>query len=495
MNKEVKLIFEGKEEILDTINSGGEIVELLGLPRENKCTLIGSEIRLTKLLGQGLYGKVFAIEFPGMGEKLYVVKKSQLSLQIYSGTQTKIERYLENELETDWNGVSKWQPEEYIDAWENANHYDKVSVVIPPKMCIIQDEQKYPAIPSNILVTNPITNTSSLKYSNDYLYERITGIIIPKGSYVCTDNAFSELVIAVYTGKLYRDGKCINFFNTYTMFTCLTPPEDEDTDDDEGQLDYPYKRYTQFTFMDKIDGELRKYRSCITWDRYIEENRISPDIVNGVYVQTLFAIAAYQHYCSVSHNDLHSGNVFVEFVTDKTMYNGKYVKDYDYFHYSIDYGGKVRNIYIPAIPLIVKIGDYGLSIKYSKPIVGPLEVFNDGMDTNDGTGAWIPNIFMPQYDNLYFTADCVLSLVKDRMAHNATKLMNDCVEYMCDIKLNVLEPMDYQLINEGYIKPSNARPVLDKLIDVKSAIQVLLNPVSGHYGVKPKGKILTLGKI
>ena len=506
MNREVKLIFEGEEEILDTIDSGGEIVELLGLPRENKCALIGSEIKLTKLLGQGVYGKVFAIEFSGMGEKLYVVKKSQLTLQIFSGTLKKVDKYLE-ELETDWNGVRRWQPEEYIEAWENASRYDKVSIVIPPEMCIIENEKIYPAIPPVILSNDPITEKSSLKYivskpsgkyegsvNKNYFYQNktITDIIIPKNSYLCADNGFSELVIAVYAGKLYRDGKCINFFNTYTMFTCVTPQEDETSLDSEDD----FKSYTQYTFMDKIDGELRKYRSCVTWDKYVDEaERISPDIINGVYIQTLFAIAAYQHYYSISHNDLHSNNVFVEFVTDKTMYDGKYVKDYDYFHYSIDYGGKVRNIYVPAIPLLVKIGDYGLSIKYTKPIVGPLDVFNDGMDTNDGTGAWTPNVFMPQYDSLYFTTDCVMLFVKYSMASNATRLVSDCVEYMCDIKLNVNEPIHQQLINEGYIKPSNVRPVLNKLVQVKNAIQILMNPVSDHYGMKPKGNILTVGKI
>jgi len=480
MEKEIKVIFEGQNEIIKTIDSESEIVSLLGLPSE-KCALIDSKIKLTKFLGGGTQGEAFQIEFSGMGEKLYVAKKASLTLQVFNGERGKADKYLDNN-DLTWDTIEQWQSKKNIDKWENANYYEKVSIVIPPKMCLINVPKSFIAIPNNTPYIGDVNYT--VDWSN---------IIIPKGSYICDNKSFSELVIAVYAGKLYRDNICINFFNTYSMFTCVNPK----------QYGRDFNEYTQYTFMDKIDGDLWKIRTCVTVDKYIEENkRISPDITDGVYIQTLFAISAYQQYYKISHNDLHLENVFVEFVTPKTMFNGEKLKDVDYYHYSID----GNDIYIPAIPVLVKIGDFGLSIKYSKPIVGGLEVFEDGMDVEDGTGAWIPNVYVPQYDSLYFTTRYIHGVVKNIKFVNATQLLKDSVTFMCPDIENVYQPIITEekssktilneLVDKGYIKRTNIRPVLNKLIDVKNARETLLGPVLKHYSKKPKsGKIITIGKI
>ncbi len=481
MEKEIKVIFEGQDEIISTIDSESEIVKLLGLPSE-KCALINTKIKLTKKLGEGVNGQAFQIEFPGMGDKLYVAKKTQLTLQVFNGDRGKADKFLDKENLT-WDTIRDWQPKKNVTIFENANYYDKISIVIPPKMCLVKEVKRFPSIPTNY----GYTHGSHMNYSDNGLT-----FTVPKGSYVCENNTFSELVIAVYAGKLYRDAVCINFFNTYSMFTCVNAK----------QYARDFNEYTQFTFMDKIDRDLWKIRGCVTMDKYIEENkRISPNITNGIYVQTLFAIAAYQQQYKISHNDLHLENVFVEFVTDKTMFNGEKVKDADYYHYSI--GG--NDIYIPAIPVIVKIGDFGLSTKYSKPIIGSLEVFEDGMDTEDGTGSWIPNVYVPQYDSLYFTTRYIHGVVKDNKFLNTTDLIYDCITFMCPdmfdpIKRILNRVAEVSIIKEltdkGYIKPSNIRPVLTKLIDVKNARQTLLGPVIQHYYTWPNsGKIITLGKI
>lgn len=502
MTTKVNVIFEGREELLHTIDSGGEIVELLGLPKEDKCALMGSTIKLTKELGRGQFGQVFLIDFAphlGLGEKLYVVKKALMTLSVFNGSQQKAERYLENE-GTDWESVRKWQPQEYIDTWENANHYDNVSVVLPPKMCLTSaddpERTNYLTIPYVETYTDSDAGANFMDivkiYNPNFDFNKTGRVFkIPDKSYVCSSEAFSELAISLYVGELYRTGTCANFFNTYSMFTCIG--YDGDTSETEGE-----ELYTQYTFMDKIDGDLNKYRGCVAWDKYMEESkRIPSEICDGVYVQTLCAIAMYQHYLQLSHNDLHTGNLFVELVNDKTMFNRKLIKEYDYYHYHIS----GYNIYLPAIPLVVKIGDYGLSTKYSKPVIASHEVMVDGMNTQDGTGAWIPNIYIPQYDSLYFTAWYAMTMVKGDTFGNATSLLSECIKFMCkDIEgVDDDAKISESLITSGYIKPGNRRPVLSNLIklDVKNAMDTLLNPVLKYYGNKPPvgSNVITLGGI
>jgi serine/threonine protein kinase len=449
MEEKVKIIFEGREEVLNVINSGGNIVELLGLPKENKCALIGAEIKLGKQLGKGIQGEVFLIEFPGMGEKLYVVKKSELTLSVISGSYDNILQQLKDENLT-LEEILRWQP---------SNIYRKMdsymSVIIPPKMCRTTEDIEYTSIPR-------IKGSQKIK--------------IPKGSYLCDNESFSEFCISVYTGTLYRKSVCINFFNIYSMFTCL---ESRGTN---------FAEYKQYTFMDKIDGELAKFASCLSLEKYLTFDGHSEDMINGVYIQTLFAIAIYQSEFMISHNDLHTGNVFVEFVTDKTEFKGKKLIKADYYHYKIG----ESNIYFPAIPVIVKIGDYGKSVKYTKPMIGDKYVFENGYDQGDGGGPWMPNKFIPSYDSLYFTSYYIHHF-KGHVS-NLGSLIPKCVKYMCN-RIKLSDNIYDDLIKQKFITYSNARPILENLMGVKSANDVLKKIIAPLYTKPSKGKIITLGSI
>lgn len=454
MNQKVKIIFEGREEVLDTIDSGGSIVELLGLPVEDKCALIGAEIKLVKKLGKGAQGEAFLIDFPGKGEKLYVVKKSDLTLSVITGFKDTVIEELDDE-DLTWEDIEYWQPPGYKNEWGKGSGI--VSVIIPPKLCRLNKPKKFLSIPSGDVH----------KY-----------ITIPTGSYLCEDESFSEFCIAVYTGTLYRDNTCINFFNTYSMFTCL----DRKTND--------FAEYKQYIFMDKIDGELDKYVSCLALAKYIKQGKHNEDMMNGIYIQTLFAIAAYQAKFKISHNDLHTKNVFVEFVTEKTEFKGKKLIEADYYHYEIN--GK--SIYFPAIPVIVKIGDYGKSVKYTEPIIGDKMVFDTGYEQFDGTGPWIPNIFVPQYDSLYFTTSYIIEC--GNTINKLGSLIPACVRYMCEGDYTQGWPNVYAyLFGQGYIRSRNSRPDLGRLGEVKSSIDVLENFIQPIYSKKPEGKIVTLGVI
>ena len=215
-----------------------------------------------------------------------------------------------------------------------------------------------------------------------------------------------------------------------------------------------------------------------------------PVIMNGIYIQTLFAIASYQAKFKISHNDLHTGNVFVEFVTEKTEFNEKKLIEADYYHYEIN--GK--SIYFPAIPVIVKIGDYGKSVKYTEPIIGDKYVFDSGYEQGDGTGPWIPNTYLAQYDSLYFTTSYIM--VYGYFVNKLGSLIPECVKYMCDGDPTQGWPNVYgYLRGEGYIRGGNSRPYFNRLNEVKSSADVLENFIQPKYSKKPKGKIITLGVI
>lgn len=264
--------------------------------------------------------------------------------------------------------------------------------------------------------------------------------------------------------------------------------------------------------MDKIDSTVRKIGSCITLSNYMKStndlcnkmtknvkskpndpNFDSSVVYDGIYIQTMFAIATYQLIYNISHNDLHDDNVFVEFVTDKTMYDGKFLIDADWYHYSF----QGNDIYVPAIPVIVKIGDYGLSVKYSDPIIGNKTVFETGYDQYDYIGPWIPNKYIPQYDSLFFTSAYTQLATRDLTyspSHSSIHgtLITECAAFIApgfEIELS-------NIYKSGFIKPSNSRPILPKLNEVKTALDILNGPILKNYSKKPKsGKIVTLGLI
>jgi serine/threonine protein kinase len=468
MQENIKIIFENKEEILNTISHGDEITELLGLPSE-KCALIGTEIKLGKSLGKGSFGEVFSITFPGMGKKQYVVKKGALVLEVIFKPKSRIMEILKvGDFALDY--VMKWQTPERRRLFNEAKNDNNVSILIPPKICRLSQDRLFTEIP----------NRNARNGNKDHL------IKIEKGSYLCSDASFSEFVIGSYTGKLYRDGLCINFFNVYSMFTCV------DYESNFSAI------YNQYIFMDKIDNSMRKISKCITLENYAKTNFktfVTDEICNGVFIQVMFAIAMYQNKYNISHNNLHDDNVFVEYVTKDTTFNSEKLIDKEWYHYRCDN----IDIYFPAIPVIVKIGDFGLSVKYSKPIVGNKAIFSSG-HVDDGTGHWIPNIYLPSYDSLFFMVSIWLLLGRQTSwvkENKYGKLIPECVRVMCPTVPKSNNPdFDYfpAMVSQGYVRRSNGRPVLNNLTNVLPAISILKGPIANMYGKKPKtGTIITLG--
>lgn len=309
-NKVVKLLFGDKDEAIDIIDTGGDLLKYL-TGKQTFCPLIGTKITLEKVLGKGNYGEVFQIDFPGKGKKRYAVKRSR---------------------------VQRIDP------------------------CSKEDS-----------------------------YKRFDGkgkTIIPKGSSIC-EMAYSEYAISLLTGELVRDGTCINFMDVFAFSMCPNPNTNS---------------YSQYTFMEQINGSFRRKVGCIAEKPSSRGQKTGPKmtkatrkiLTDSVLIQTLFALAVLSRSYQIVHGDLHDDNIFL--VHDPDMeWNGKRITDYDYYEYKID--GK--SIYIPGIPLIVKIGDFGLAVKYSAPMVGNKTTMENGYDQYDGGGPWLPNFFTPAYDTTF----------------------------------------------------------------------------------------------
>src|SRR5207253_8165165 len=170
--------------------------------------------------------------------------------------------------------------------------------------------------------------------------------------------------------------------------------------------------------------------------------------------------------------------------------NGDYLYDADYYHYSID----GYDIYFPAIPLIIKIGDYDHSVKYSNPIVGDMSIFEDHY------GSTMPNRFIAGYDSLYSSAFFLKMLGGDARG----TLLRGVIKYICGTTSDDYgnKPNGYKaslwdyMVSKG-ITGSNSRPTMISTLlnSIISAEDILKSNLMNKYRNRPMNatKIVTLG--
>lgn len=455
----IKILFEGSDEVLKVVKNEGSLVDILGFPDEKRCQLMGSEITIAKKLGEGVQGAAFEISTkdPIIGTRSYVVKKTYMRLQKLEGSFDRIGRQLEGK---SWNNnrFKHMQSSQSIQNYERAktNKNILVELYLPAARCRLDKDEEFAVRPYQ-------------KGGPDF-------INIHKGAYLCSkrDNSFSEFIIGVYVAKLYSKGLCINFFNVYSTFIC--------TNESTKNVGV----YDQYIFMDKIDKNAdefiqnvkeNNFNFCTSLGNFIsmkeKEKKViwgcnGEEVVDATYVQTIFAIAMFQNVYNISHNDLHLGNVFVEFVTKDTSFNGKKLSHVNWYEYRF----KGKSIYIPATPLLVKIGDYGYAIKYSTPVVGPRMIFEDNYP--------VSNYFIPSYDALYFSCSYLNSLDHDE----GTLLINSCFYALCP-KVNRMYKNTLSSLKEANYVDDKLRPILQNLKYVNSALDLLEGPIYETYKVKP----------
>ena len=232
--------------------------------------------------------------------------------------------------------------------------------------------------------TSGVNHESCLTdYEKDYEKNDEGGgiVSVPEQGYVCESETYSEYIIGVLVGELYRKKECINFIDTFDFATCKKP------------ISY------QYVFMEQIDADLQSIHSAALGT-----------IKNGmsIVIQILFAIAMYQTKYKLVHNDLHLGNVFIEYITPTTTFDGNTLADADYFYYEIG----DEKIYLPYSPYIVKIGDWGMACKYSDPMV-----LNEAV-IDDNFGGSMPNFYTVNYDSIFALSMCIGYATEDEEMHN-----------------------------------------------------------------------------
>jgi len=441
METELEFIFNGEKQVLQVLENGGLLVEFLGRPDNTICPLIGTEIVSLKILGAGAVGKAYLVKSDVNGQRLFVMKEAKLDIQ-----KTTLQK-----------GVSLKQ---------FANLLDR-SYQIPVEITEWVNNYKIPSTRIAIIPEYAIRcRTSSVEVVESFDGEGST--VIPVGSYLCINEMFSEFAISSICGQLYSRGISVNFIEMYNFAVCQ-----------------PIKP-SSFTFMELTNGEVASSKET----NILKDPRVkNGHLVDVFVVQVLHAIATYQKHYMISHNDLHLQNVFYSKIDPETMFNGQTLDDADYFHYSVrSESGKVVNLYLPAIPYIAKIGDFGKSFKWSQPMVGESYLINNGY--NSEGAPWMPNWYIPQYDSSYFL---------------------NCMSR--DGLIETDEIFSILGIPRGLFRPDNGRPIFsepDEKANYEyysdiilqnypqlSAISLLTNEdIFGEYMEVPKnGKIVTLGEI
>ena len=337
-------------EVLKILDQGGDIVQYLA-GDSPICPLFGKNVTKGEFLGKGERGSVYELFIPNQGTAKYAVKESEPAVTVLSarkrgelGIRT-VQDLINHNLAV---GVD-----------ENVTlKYNKLDLTISRATILDGPEDYYEP---NFLASC-VSDVSYVRFDDPR-----AETVVPVGSVVC-DESYSELINGLIAGSFYGREKSINFVNAFYFASCPDPST-------------TFGR-VQLTFMEQISASLK--------ERMYE---VAP-YLDSIVLQTIHAIAVLQTQ-QIMHNDLHPGNIFLQAVDPGTTWKGQLVADAEFWEYSV--GGS--SFYLPACPYIVKIGDWGMTCKYSTPMALQDYVMDPGFIV-DGQ-AVIPNFYSPAYDLVY----------------------------------------------------------------------------------------------
>jgi hypothetical protein len=433
MSQSIDFEFHGRKETLDIIDTGKEIVEYLS-SQSYECPLIGSKIEMVNQMGQGEGAKVFLIR-TDLGTKEYVAKKIETNA---------VEREINLESKHSLQDLSdKLMKEEGISS--------KITITInggnPKKMFIGEVSLLIPYYAGLCLTEG----TRSYKRTDG----NKKNVTFSAGSYICRKTQYSDYMIGILCGELYRKGISVNFLNTFGFATCPST-----------EMKHGILEVSQYIFMEKISTNVGKSIKCL-----MDLQGKHDHILDSLIIQILHAIFTYQTYYQLQHGDLHSQNVFLDQIDNETSFRGEKLMEYDWFHYRV----KETDLYIPYTPFIVKIADFDRSVKYSQPVIACSRVLE---------GDYRPNWYTRNYDSLYVLS--VMSLAS---------------EHVEKILYRVLKVRNKEEFEKKYLDPSLyfalKLDILDKLPKSTYPEEILQNKeIFGRYMNRPSfGKIATLGEI
>lgn len=404
MEVELSYLFEGQKQVIHVLENSGSLVDILGKPNNVICPLIGTKIEVVKALGRGFMGDVFLVESKLNGKKKMAMKVSPLEV----------------ETEVSPNGVEIDEVSKQL----------KRAYGVPEAVTQWLNDYK-DVLPGAIIRYPLFAFPCKTKTEKTFVIDS-SEITFPKGSYICYGSSFSEFAIASLCGQLYSRGLSAHFLETYNFAICKE------------------NNPNSYTFTELADGTVSTHKNCFV--------DLPPKFVQyekSFIFQVLHTIAMYQHHYKISHNDLHLGNILFTIVDENTLFNGQKIYEADWFHYVV----KDIDLYLPSTPYIPKITDFGVSTKWSKPIVTSTYIFEAGTQDPEDT----PTYYIPQYDSLRFLSQIgkINSLLFEHLkvpssvfsSFNGNPLVGVVDEYKNTDALSILTNRD--ITGEFMKKPSS----------------------------------------
>lgn len=278
-SQKAKVNFNGKNEILDIINTGGEITKyFLDTKTSPTCPILNSKIKT--VLGSGVQGTAYLIDTPGYGQKEYVAKIVSNTLlraiprahKIRSpetiskiAKRAEIEKGIPKNLFISLNGDDGTKEIKYNDTYMDlmphkeyifdqhinhekpfainnlANYYFEI-YSIPRELTIAANSDNS----SGIIKTGDtyrvltekdlkgytakdgwLCRTPEDEYIQEFFFDphgdkrRVDSYYLyPRGSYLCDDGTYPEYIIGLICSNLYESGTSINFLNMFGFGIC-----------------------------------------------------------------------------------------------------------------------------------------------------------------------------------------------------------------------------------------------------------------------------------
>lgn len=301
------------------------------------------------------------------------------------------------------------------------------------------------------IIIGYLNSTCYLDKPQKYRIDKPPSIVtVPAGSIVCYDSNYTEALIGMLCANLYTTGKCFHFVNTLDLITCS---EDK----------------YQYIVMETIDSNV------------VNEKTYSADI----FIQTAVAIAMFNQAFWMVHGDLTESNIFLIRNDGHIQWNNQTLQPNDILEYQIG----ETTLYLPPQKWLVKVGDFGFSVKYSTPIIGS-EIVLDGYNI-DNTG----NILLPiSYSGVY-DFGMVLYIFFYRVGRANPWFIRVLAWFLSLPMDSTFE--EVQDVSNIYFNPETARMRVDQIdnpmFDDKTAFDFLTHPVlTWLYQLRPAGTPVTM---
>ena len=424
------------DDTLQIYNEGRSIVEKLS-KNSPICKAIGpgKTIQFGTELGSGTYGTVYdALFADNPTGREYVVKRvlADLDRETYYGSRTTLEK------------LAHLHPDVSRELFISLNGGNPKKVI---------NEFSIYTIPSYAI---DCMTTIPHQFTNDADPSKV--VIVPPKSYLC-EGSYIELLNGLLVAQL-RD-VTPHIVDMADMITCTT-----------GVV--PVQKVYRYIFMEKLGKTM--YDEIYQAPKQPKQLYMiqHPEYLTSYLVQILVAITLIQERYQMVHGDSHLNNILMAPIVKGMLWQGIDLSTVAYFHYRL--GGE--DLYLPATPSLAKLADYGLTCKYSEPMVLEKNVTETGAAQYNNTTKtkvpWIPNFFSESYDLLFTLSNFYPYLM--------TPDVIQCLAWIMGTLPNAINAAI-----PTYIDLTSRRPVLPNLPVMGPREFLLSCPAFDKYRKKPSG--------